>query len=158
MIEYFKGHPFNEESAISKEAFEASRIGYCKIVEETKFKGMIIEKLIDKKIEFVSFITDSFAGFEVDHTLFENYPGVDHEIEHKINSSSSIIFRKYVKTNQETILFRHYSSSGIILAESSFENGELLQYDEIIYGENNILKETRTFIGKNAWHIEKVTY
>jgi hypothetical protein len=158
MIEYFKSYPLVESASITRDDFEKHGNGYIKIINEIIFNGIIIENKIQHNTEFVTFISDNISDPNIEKFAIENYTGINYEIEQKISSNCSIIQRFYVKHKLTTLIVRQLNSNGIITAESSFENGQLLQYDEIIYSNNNDLKETRTFLGKNAWIIEKEKY
>ncbi|MCU0434623.1 MAG: hypothetical protein MUC87_14305 [Bacteroidia bacterium] len=158
MIEYFKSFPLVESASITRDEFEKHGNGYIKIINENIYNGIIIEKKIQHDTELVTFLSDNISNPNVGKIATENYTGINYEIEQKISSNCSIIQRFYIKHKQTTLIVRQLDSNGIITAESSFENGQLLQYDEIIYGNNYDLKETRTFLGKNAWIIEKEKY
>jgi hypothetical protein len=153
MREYYSSFPFSETNQVSKSQFETLNNGFI-VFDDDITKGKIIEKIVNGRVEFVSFLT----GFDEEKIIFqivnEKYGGIDYEIEKKLTQATSLILRK-----QNTIIIRRYDpSSGFIISEATFQDGELLQYDEITYNSKNELSETRTFIGRNAWAVEKEYY
>jgi len=154
MTEYFSSYPFNNSSKVEKRDFDKLPLGYIVYSDKSCFDGQIIEKISNGRLNFVTFLCEHVNNPTIESIVNRKYSGISYEIESKIDAYSSIVFRKNSGAN-DAIIIRKYNSSNIITSEACFENGELLQYDELIYDSNNNLLETKTFIGKNAWVIEK---
>ena len=157
MKEYYSSYPVNESNKITKAQFDLSNNGYVLIANNTLFNGTIVEKISNGNIELVIFRSNQTEKNLIKKLVKEEYGNINYEIEMIINNKYSLILKKEFE-NSEFLIVRRFNSDGIIISETSFEDGELLQYDEIIYNVNNELIETRTFVGKNAWMIEKQSY
>ncbi|WP_337045156.1 hypothetical protein [Emticicia sp. 17c] len=157
MKEYYSSYPLIQSNKITKEKFDLSNNGYVLIANNTSFNGKIVEKISNGSIELVIFISNYAEKDLIKKLLTEEYSNINYEIEIIVNNKCSLIFKEMF-SDMDILIVRRFNSNGVIISETSFQDGELLQYDEIIYNLNNELVETRTFVGKNAWIIEKQSY
>ena len=157
IIKYYRDSPFIEKNKITKAQFDLLNSGYRLIVDTNFFNGEIIEKIYKGEVIFVTFLSDHNNHNLIERLINQKYVDTNYEIECKITSESSIVYKKNV-TKEQIIIIRKYNNLHTIISETLFVDGELMQHDEILYDINNKLIETRTFIGKNAWAIEKNRY
>jgi hypothetical protein len=154
---YYKGAPLIKQNEVTREEFEISRTGYIAYSNQINNFDKIIEKIVNGDIQLVSIIVNCVNEEEIQTFVKNNYPKTIYEIERRITQFFSIIV-KYYNNGTISTLIRKYNANGYILSEASFEDGDLLEYNEIKYDINNKLLENKIFMGKNAWSIERYKY